>query len=217
MTNWEIHGVMFGNCNCSYGCPCQFDALPTHGHCKALIFARIDKGEHGDVRLDGVKFAFAASWPGAVHEGKGTSQPFIDKSATEAQRDAAFRILTGQDTEEMATAFWVYSQMCDTIHEPIFADIQIDVDIDARIARCEVKGFASSRGEPIRNPVTGEEHQVAILQKNGFEYEQAEIGRGWSEVTGRVPLKLEDSFGEWCELHMNQSGLIRQRAARIAA
>ena len=36
MTEWEIKGREFGNCNCSYGCPCQFNALPTHGHCHAL-------------------------------------------------------------------------------------------------------------------------------------------------------------------------------------
>jgi hypothetical protein len=25
LTDWEIHGMEFGNCNCSYGCPCQFN------------------------------------------------------------------------------------------------------------------------------------------------------------------------------------------------
>jgi len=28
MTNWEIKGREFGNCNCSYGCPCQFKRCP---------------------------------------------------------------------------------------------------------------------------------------------------------------------------------------------
>jgi hypothetical protein len=107
--------------------------------------------------------------------------------------------------------------MCDTIHEPVVTAIMIDLDIEARRAQCEVNGHVTSRGEPIRNPVTGDEHQVAIVQRNGFEYEEAEIGRGWSDVTGNVPLRLDDSFGEWCELHMNQSGLIRQKPARIAA
>jgi hypothetical protein len=28
MTEWEIKGREFGNCNCSYGCPCV-QCLPT--------------------------------------------------------------------------------------------------------------------------------------------------------------------------------------------
>jgi hypothetical protein len=28
MIKWEIKGREFGNCNCDYGCPCQFNALP---------------------------------------------------------------------------------------------------------------------------------------------------------------------------------------------
>ena len=31
MTPWEIKAKEFVNCNCAYGCPCQFNALPTKG------------------------------------------------------------------------------------------------------------------------------------------------------------------------------------------
>ena len=31
--DWLIAGKSFGNCNCDYGCPCQFESLPTHGGC----------------------------------------------------------------------------------------------------------------------------------------------------------------------------------------
>jgi len=35
-TQWTIKGREFVNCNCSYGCPCQFNGLPTHGKCQAV-------------------------------------------------------------------------------------------------------------------------------------------------------------------------------------
>src|SRR6266480_344293 len=35
-TKWTIKGREFINCNCSYGCPCQFNGLPTHGDCQAV-------------------------------------------------------------------------------------------------------------------------------------------------------------------------------------
>ncbi|MDX1430134.1 MAG: DUF1326 domain-containing protein, partial [Rhodothermales bacterium] len=51
---WEVKGPHFANCNCDYGCPCQFNALPTHGDCRAVVVWRIDEGHYGDVRLDGL-------------------------------------------------------------------------------------------------------------------------------------------------------------------
>jgi len=53
MIDWEIHGMDFTNCNCSYGCPCQFNALPSHGNCHAVVFLRIDRGHFGKTKLDG--------------------------------------------------------------------------------------------------------------------------------------------------------------------
>ena len=56
-TKWTLHGREFANCNCSYGCPCQFNALPTNGNCWAVVGIEIDKGHHGAVPLDGLRLA----------------------------------------------------------------------------------------------------------------------------------------------------------------
>ena len=90
MTPWEIKGREFGNCNCSYGCPCQFNALPTHGHCRGLAVFDIEQGYHGSTRLDGLKAAGIFRWPGAIHEGKGEGVHIVDRRAT---RGAARRSL----------------------------------------------------------------------------------------------------------------------------
>lgn len=206
MTEWELHGMEFGNCNCSYGCPCQFNALPTHGHCQAIGFFRIDKGHFGEARLDGLNMALAVRWPGAVHEGHGIMQPIIDQRADEHQRQGLLSIMTGKETDSMTTFWAVYSAMCETILDPIYTAISIDLDMQARRARCRAGDVASSRGEPIRNPVTGAEHRVGILLPNGFEYGQNEVGRGWSTSSVGVALTLEDSYAHWCELHFNQHG-----------
>ena len=52
--SWELKGMEYGNCNCDYGCPCQFNALPTYGNCQYLLFARVDRGIYNDINLDGV-------------------------------------------------------------------------------------------------------------------------------------------------------------------
>jgi len=208
MVKWEVHGKEFANCNCAYGCPCQFNALPTDGTCRAVIFLKIDKGYFGATRLDGLCLAFAAAWPGPVHHGKGTMQPIIDKRANDAQRQAILSIMTGKETDGMVTHFAVYAAMCEKIFDPVYTDITIDLDMDARTATCNAGGAAEGRGQPILNPVTGKEHRVGIVLPNGFEFGQNEVGRGWSSSSGTVAMRLEDSYAHWCEIHLNQNGRI---------
>jgi hypothetical protein len=153
--------------------------------------------------------AIAVAWPGAVHEGRGVMQPIIDERADDAQRSALLSILTGEETDPMATFWAVYTAMCETVRDPIYTAISIDVDLKARRAKCKAEGVAIGRGEPILNPVTGDEHRVGILLPNGFEYERNEVGRGWSSSFTGVPLNLEDSYAHWCELHFNQHGRIQ--------
>ena len=57
--------------------------------------------------------------------------------------------MTGKETDEMKTFFAVYTAMCETIHEPIVTKIDIDLDMDRRVAKCSAEGIASGRGEPI--------------------------------------------------------------------
>jgi len=53
---WRVKGTELANCNCAYGCPCQFNALPTHGDCRAAVGYEIEEGHFGSVRLDGLPY-----------------------------------------------------------------------------------------------------------------------------------------------------------------
>ena len=207
-TTWTIHGREFGNCNCSYGCPCQFNALPTHGHCQAIVGIEIDKGHHGDTKLDGLRIAGIFKWPGPVHMGNGEALAIVDRRANDAQRDALLRIMSGQDTTPGATMFAVFSSMVSKGYEPVFADIDFAVDIEKRRSHLKVAGYIEQRGEPIVNAVTGVESRARIDIIGGFEYKIAEIGRGWTKTDGPIKLELADTYGQFCELHLNQDGVI---------
>jgi hypothetical protein len=208
MVDWELHGSEFGNCNCDYACPCQFNALPSEGYCQAIVFVKIDQGHFGEAKLDGLNLAFAVAWPGPVHEGHGRYQPIIDERANDAQREGILSIMTGKETDPFTTFWFVYTAMCETILPPVYTRIAIDADMKARKATCSADGIALGRGQPILNPVTGAEHTVGIVLPDGFEYGQNQVGRGWSTSTGEVALVLEDSYAQWCELHFNQHGRI---------
>jgi hypothetical protein len=209
MTPWEIKGREFGNCNCAYGCPCQFNALPTHGHCHGFGVYDIERGFHGTTRLDGLKAAAIFRWPGPIHEGKGECVQVLDRRASLEQRTALHRILSGEDTAPGATVFQVFASTCDTAHAPIVADIELDLDVDGRTARAKIDGVIEAKGAPILNPVTGAEHRVRILQPDGFEIAEAEIGRGWSKVTGPIRFELTDTYGQFAKIHLCQSGIVR--------
>jgi hypothetical protein len=207
-TRWTIKGREFVHCNCAYGCPCQFNALPTHGNCRAVAAIDIEEGHHGDTPLDGLRIAAVWSWPGPIHEGDGEVVPIVDERATPEQRNALLRIMSGEDTVPGTTIFQVFSTTYSKVHDPVFSRIDFELDIDGRTARLVVPGVIEARGEPIVNPVSGEEHRARINLPNGFEYETAEVGRGWAETKGALAISLADSHAQFAPLHMTESGLV---------
>lgn len=209
MTPWEIKGFEFVNCNCAYGCPCQFNALPTHGNCEAAGAIQIEQGHYGDVKLDDLRMAFIFQWPGAVHEGRGKCQPIIDERADNRQREALLTIMSGEDSDPGATMFNVYASTMEEMFEPAARSIDMEVDIDGRRGRIHVDDFIDAEGEPIRNPITGHEHRARIDLPAGFEYAVAEVGSASSTTQGPIRLHLKDSYAQFAHLHLNNHGPIR--------
>ena len=210
MAIWEFKGRELVNCSCEYGCNCQFNALPDKGHCHAVAGIQIDEGHHGETRLDGLRVAGIFKWPGPIHEGNGEAIAFVDQRATPEQRDALLRIMSGQDTDPFATMFAVYASTLSKFHDPVFTDIDFEVDVDARRGKLHIAGYVDMVGEPIRNKATGREARAQIVLPEGFEYTVAEIGSGRSRTTGGpMSLDLKDTYGQFADLHLNSHGVVR--------
>ena len=92
---------------------------------------------------------------------------------------------------------------------PRALSVDFHADVDGRRATLKVSGIIEARGEPIQNPVTGDEHRVCINLPQGFEYTVAEVGRGWTNTSGAVALNLENSHAHFVHVHMTQSGVVR--------
>ena len=210
MTPWEIHAIHVANCICAYGCPCQFNALPTYDTCEAAEGIKIKKGFYGDISLDGLTAGMIAKWPGPIHEGNGERQIIIDDRSSQAQREALEKILTGQDTENMATICWVINEMTTIHHETLFKRVLVEADIDSRKGRVNVEDVFHLDAEPIKNPVTGEAHRIRIDIPNGFEFAIAEMTSGTTNTEGIIDLpNNKDTHSHFSELHWNNSGIIR--------
>jgi hypothetical protein len=186
---WRLAGEEIGNCNCAWGCPCQFNALPTHGRCEGFSARQILEGYFGDTRLDGVRFAGIYSWPGAIHEGNGTRQLIVDERATPKQRDALIALESGT---QGGANFEIFAAVCPNVLEPVFAPIDLRIDCERRQAAWSVRGIGEARTEPIKNPVTGEEHRARIVLPDGFEFKEAEMGNTtYLRVHSVPPLAFE--------------------------
>lgn len=207
--DWMIRGPELATCNCAWGCPCQFNALPTHGDCRALGAIRIDEGHFGEVRLDGLKFVSLLAWPGPIHEGRGEVQLIVDERADANQRDAIIAIASGQETEPMATFFNVFASTMEKVHEPITAPIDFEIDVSSRTGRLSVPGIAEMEGEPIRNPMTGAPHRARVSIPDGFEFVEAEFGSSNVRTSHAIELAWSKGHAHFCMLHMNAYGPIR--------
>ena len=113
--DWEIRGAKIDACNCNYGCPCQFYAPPTNEKCEGVTVLEIEEGHFGDISLNSLRVVMLAGWPGAIHEGDGVGQVIIDQRADEAQHEAIYKIMSGEE-QEPTTAFSIYAS---TMHEDL--------------------------------------------------------------------------------------------------
>lgn len=209
MTDWYLRGRELINCNCDYGCPCQFAAPPTYGNCEMVAGYLFDAGRYGEVDLAGTRAAAAYQWPGATHEGNGRMQVIVDAAATPVQRDALLSILHGRDTEPMATVWSLYAAMCTTQFPPLTQTIDLSIDVAARTGCIQIPGVFETQGEPIINPATGSAHRAAIHRPEGIEYRIAEMGSASTKSSGgAISLNLVSSYGQFANIHLNQSGVV---------
>ena len=170
---WRIAGEEVSGCNCAWGCPCQFNAPPNLGGCEGVAGFEIREGRFGETPMAGVRFAQILVWPGRIDAGNGTLQVVVDERATPPQREAVLALNTGRAG---GGYFEIFASTCSTFLDPIVAPVLLETDRNRRTGRLVVPGVIENLIEPIRNPVTGEEHHARIVLPGGFEFEEAEMG-----------------------------------------
>lgn len=170
---WFIKADYVETCNCDYGCPCNFNGFPTYGFCRALVLYHITVGNYDNVKLDGTDVIYAGSWPKAIHEGNGTMQLFVSKSATEDQRKAIVNIFTGRAKGE--GPFTVFANTIRYFLDPQFVDIS--VKINGRNSSFSVPDVLDVQIDSFKNPVTGEEQDTKIQIPKGFIWKIADAAK----------------------------------------
>jgi len=96
--SWKMSGDLEEACSCDAACPCWFGSKPTKMNCSGGFVVFIDKGNYGNVRLDGLGAAFI----GASKDGTTMMESigdwnfmtmYIDEKANPEQRKALLAIM----------------------------------------------------------------------------------------------------------------------------
>ena len=193
-TKWQLSAYYLDACNCDWGCPCQFNAKPTHGNCEGVSGIHIIKGNYGGIKLEKLNMVLVGSWPGAVHEGRGKASFYIDGRANDNQFDALAKIITG---EAGGGPFEVYRSTFDNMQEPRRA--RITFQTKGLNSRVKVDDIAEAWLEPIRNPVTGKIHRAIIELPGGFEAARMDMSSTKTVVAndGFLDFKYSGTYGSF--------------------
>lgn len=160
--DWRLTGKLVQACNCEYGCPCEFNAPPSQGHCQGTWSWHVESGNFGDTGMGGIHFAAACKWPGAIHEGNGEALPLVDAKASPEQLAAISTLLSGQAGGPWA----IIASTLTKVHEPKALEWTFDfAGTDTVIRAGDVLTMELT---PMRNPVTGEAHEAKVVLPTGF-------------------------------------------------
>ena len=206
---WEMQGLEFVNCNCDWGCPCQFNAPPTRGNCRAACFVQIEKGRFGATPLDGLRWGLLAAWPGAIHLGNGRFQTIVDNRATDAQRQAIETISHGGETEPGSLIWQVFSATITEFLPTLSKPIDLAIDYAGRTARVRVPDLIEGQCGSIINPITGAPHPVRVSMPSGFEFTDCEFISGKSKASGAIDLDLDGTHAHMARIHWSTRGVVR--------
>jgi hypothetical protein len=203
-TTWQLSGLYLDSCNCDWGCPCQFNARPTHGSCEGLFGIHIKNGNYGSVKLDGLNLIWIGWYPGAIHEGHGKASLYVDNRANEEQFEVLSKIIKGEAT---GSAFDVYSATLDHFEEPKRA--KIIFQFDGIRSQVKAEGICEVRLEPIKNPVTGKDHRVIVeFPSGGFESSRMDMASSKMLVAndGHFDFKYEGTYGSIQDISWKGTG-----------
>ena len=202
--NWEMKGDYFKACSCAPGCPCDFWAPPTYTLCEGVIALKIDRGHFEKVSLDGLSWAVAFHWPGPLHLGNGTLQPYVDQQANDEQRNALLTILSGK-----AGGAWfeVVASLTSKVLQPKFVPIKLEFDLNRRKGRLVVANEVEVIAEPITD-IQGNECQTRIEMPKGIEYFSAEVAKAkLLKSTGPIRFNRADVHSSFSAVDHTPAGL----------
>jgi hypothetical protein len=169
-TRWSLRGTVLIMCNCDWGCPCNFNALPTAGYCEGGWTWHVEQGRYGDVALDGLNFSILVKWPGAIHHGNGEGIIYVDERADAQQREAIATLVKGGVGGPWGILGWTWPK----VHGP--KPMPYDLVLGGVHSRLKVGDALVFESTTIKNPVNGHEAHPGVVLPEGLIVKRADLG-----------------------------------------
>jgi hypothetical protein len=170
-----------------------------------MMAYRILEGTFGNTKLDGVIVGGTYHWPGPLHLGNGTFQPYLSGDTTPEQRDALLTILSGKAGNAW---FEVLASVVSTVLEPQFVPIEFSFDLKSRKGKVKFGNDVETTTEPIRNLATGDEHHILMDIPNGMEYRLAEVATtGILKSSGQLKFDCPGAHSSLAVVEHTHTGL----------
>lgn len=169
-TKMNLKGQVLISCNCDFGCPCNFNALPTHGKCEGGWTWHVERGSVGSVALDGLNFSIYVNWPRAIHEGNGEGVILVDERADERQRAAVATLMRGEAGGPWGVLAWTWPK----VHGPV--PVPYEITFNGLASRLKAGNAVELEFATIKNPVNGAEVHPGIVLPEGLIVKKADLG-----------------------------------------
>lgn len=188
---WQIRGEYFEACSCDFVCPCPTSGLaarPTQGHCAVGLVFRVDRGQYGNTRLEGLSFAVLADTPGPMIQGNWTVGLILDERATKEQREALTTIASGQGGGPMAALAPLIGRFGGAEAKPIkfeMSGMRRSVSIPG-VLDIAIEGIAGAKpDEPIFFDNVGHPAASRLALAKASRSHMHGFGIDWDDTSGR--------------------------------
>jgi hypothetical protein len=149
-TSWRMRGDVMEACSCATTCPCNFGSDPTPLPCDVVIGWRIQDGNYGNTRLDGLSVVLYGRIPGNVFQGNWTVGVYLDQRASQQRAQALGDIFAGNAGGWPA----MLSSLIGNLLPPKQVPIQFQtVDGEHSI---RIPGLLEVGSERVPNPIPGQ-------------------------------------------------------------
>jgi hypothetical protein len=186
--SWTMNGTVLIACNCDYGCPCNFNALPTAGKCEGEWTWHVEQGAYGATDLSGVTFTLAVNWPGAIHEGNGEGLLLVDERADDTQRKAIHTLVKGEAGGPWGVLGWTWP----TLHGP--EAVPFELELDGIRSRVRAGESFELEMEPIRNPVSGADVTPGAILPQGIIFKRGDFASSKRYRVGSLGIDYSDKY-----------------------
>jgi hypothetical protein len=191
MAQWRIEGTYMETCSCDFLCPCPtsaFGARPTKGDCTFALAYKINRGNYGDVKLDGRSFVIVGYTPSVMGEGDWSVGLIVDDGASSAHVDAISKIATGAEGGPVANLAPLIGKVLGVEQRPI----EIHTNGMSNSAKAgELLDQANEgvpgadQNEPMYIDNVGHPSNSRLAMAKGTRSHLHAFGLNWDDVSGK--------------------------------